>query len=67
MRNCNKEPRRHKVVALTVGYPASMASDHVPFYIVAWSPMLYVVCKGHWLLPAVLASLVRLGWRLATS
>lgn len=24
-----------------------MASDHVPFYIAARSPMLYVVCKGH--------------------
>lgn len=42
-----KELRRHKVVAPDSRYPASMASDHVPFYIAARSPMLYVVCKGH--------------------
>ncbi|HEY9293249.1 MAG TPA: DUF4433 domain-containing protein [Microlunatus sp.] len=28
-------------------YPASTVSDHVPFYIAAKSPMLYVDCKGY--------------------
>jgi hypothetical protein len=42
-----KELRRHKLVAPDDGYPMSMASEHVPFYIAARSPMLYVVCRGH--------------------
>lgn len=42
-----KERRRHKAVNPHPNYPASMASDHVPFYIAAKSPMLYVVCRGH--------------------
>lgn len=42
-----KERRRHKVVNPHAGYPVSMASDHVPFYIAAKSPMLFVVCRGY--------------------
>lgn len=42
-----KERRRHKPVNPHPGYPTSMASDHVPFYIAAKSPMLYVVCRGY--------------------
>ncbi len=42
-----KERRRHKAVNPHAGYPTSMASDHVPFYIAAKSPMLYVVCRGY--------------------
>src|SRR5258705_8178260 len=37
-----KELRRHKAVSPDADYPKSMASDHVPFYIAARSPMLYV-------------------------
>ncbi|AHC23834.1 MULTISPECIES: type II toxin-antitoxin system toxin DNA ADP-ribosyl transferase DarT [Mycobacteriaceae] len=42
-----KERRRHKKVDPHTSYPTSMVSDHVPFYIAAKSPMLYVVCRGH--------------------
>ncbi len=42
-----KERRRHKVVSPDAGYPTSMASHHVPFYIAAKSPMLFVVCRGY--------------------
>lgn len=42
-----KERRRHKVVDPRPDYPTSMVSEHVPFYIAAKSPMLYVVCTNH--------------------
>lgn len=42
-----KERRRHIAVNPHPAYPASMVSDHVPFYIAAKSPMLYVVCNGY--------------------
>ncbi|MDO3331364.1 Uncharacterised protein [Mycobacteroides abscessus subsp. massiliense] len=42
-----KERRRHKAVDPHQNYPQSMASEHVPFYIAAKSPMLYVVCNRH--------------------
>lgn len=42
-----KELRRHKAVRPDEAYPVSMASDHVPFYIAARSPMLFVVCRGY--------------------
>lgn len=56
-----KDLRRHKVVAPDTAYPTSMASDHVPFYIAARSPMLYVVRRGHPGYSAGVAPLVHLG------
>ena len=40
-----KALRREKVVQPDPAYPRSFVSDHVPFYIAARSPMLYVVCR----------------------
>ncbi|MGB8405905.1 MAG: DUF4433 domain-containing protein [Mycobacterium sp.] len=40
-----KALRRDKAVQPDPGYPRSFVSDHVPFYIAARSPMLYVVCR----------------------
>ncbi|SIC60008.1 Uncharacterised protein [Mycobacteroides abscessus subsp. abscessus] len=42
-----KERRRFNLVLPHKGYPPAMVSAHVPFYIAAKSPMLYVVCRGH--------------------
>jgi hypothetical protein len=42
-----KELRRHKAVRPDHAHPTSMASDHVPFYIAARSPMLYIACRGY--------------------
>jgi hypothetical protein len=56
-----KERRRHKVVDPDTGYPASMVSEHVPFYIAARSPMLYVVHRGHAGYSDGVAPLVHLG------
>lgn len=39
--------RRFRTVDLPPPYPACTVNDHVPFYIAAKSPMLYVVNKGH--------------------
>ena len=56
-----KERRRHKVVSPDAGYPTSMASHHVPFYIAAKSPMLFVVCRGYGHYTGGAAPLVHLG------
>lgn len=56
-----KERRRHKAVCPDAAYPTSMASDHVPFYIAAKSPMLYVVCRGHGRYTGGASPLVHLG------
>lgn len=56
-----KERRRHKVVDPDTDYPASMVSDHVPFYIAARSPMLFVVQRGHAGYSGGVAPLVHLG------
>lgn len=56
-----KERRRHKVVKPHPSYPASMVSDHVPFYIAAKSPMLYVVCNGYGRYKGGAGPLVHLG------
>ncbi|WP_407937345.1 DarT ssDNA thymidine ADP-ribosyltransferase family protein [Kineosporia mesophila] len=56
--SCNVDPvqnvaltrvklRRARSVDLAASDPASSVNDHVPFYIAAKSPMLYVVTKGH--------------------
>lgn len=43
-----KARRRKQVVQPDAGYPRGrFVSDHVPFYIAAKSPMLYVVARGH--------------------
>lgn len=52
-----KARRRHIHVAPDHAYPPSTVSDHVPFYIAAKSPMLYVVTRP----PADSGPLVQLG------
>lgn len=43
-----KERRASKLVIPDYTYPAKRTvADHVPFYIAAKSPMLFVVTKGH--------------------
>lgn len=42
-----KDRRRTIRVIPDADYPESYVSDHVPFYIAAKSPMLYVVHRGH--------------------
>lgn len=42
-----KERRASVIVDPDGAYPESVVSDHVPFYIAAKSPMLYVVDRGH--------------------
>ncbi|MFI9506877.1 DUF4433 domain-containing protein [Nocardia sp. NPDC052566] len=42
-----KELRTQKQVTPDHHYPTATVSEHVPFYIAAKSPMLYVVCRGH--------------------
>jgi hypothetical protein len=56
-----KERRRHKAVSPDASYPTSGTSDHVPFYIAAKSPMLFVVCRGHGHYTGGAAPLVLLG------
>ncbi|QZA08825.1 DUF4433 domain-containing protein [Mycolicibacter heraklionensis] len=60
-----KERRRHKQVNPAPGYPSSMVSDHVPFYIAAKSPMLFVVCRGYGHYQGGSGPLVHLGIGLA--
>lgn len=48
-----KDRRRRKAVDPDQEYPQSVVSDHVPFYIAAKSPMLYVVCKNRGAAPLV--------------
>lgn len=42
-----KDRRTTIRVTPDANYPTSYVSDHVPFYIAAKSPMLYVVSRGH--------------------
>lgn len=56
-----KERRRHKTVKPHPSYPVSMVSDHVPFYIAAKSPMLFVVCRGYGQYQGGAGPLVHLG------
>jgi hypothetical protein len=42
-----KTRRARRVVDPDANYPPSVVNDHVPFYIAAKSPMLYVMSRGH--------------------
>lgn len=42
-----KALRAETVVQVDASYPAVRVNEHVPFYIAAKSPMLYVVSRGH--------------------
>jgi len=42
-----KARRAQRIVTPDAAYPPSVVNDHVPFYIAAKSPMLYVMSRGH--------------------
>ncbi|WP_260616118.1 DUF4433 domain-containing protein [Microbispora sp. KK1-11] len=42
-----KSRRAERIVDPDENYPVSYVNDHVPFYIAAKSPMLYVMARGH--------------------
>jgi hypothetical protein len=56
-----KDRRAIRVVAPDDAYPDSVVNDHVPFYIAAKSPMLFVVTKGHEFYDGGAGPLVMLG------